>query len=150
LEGEAVKIGLVIASGILIALCIFIWSRVRSASRCKAIRHYVDEHNLRFLGSVLPDTLNLGDSSLRRAEAISSAFMGTHGKKDFVFFNCFIPAGKTGYTQSVLAIYRLGESYPACRFDRELREERAGDWTLIYHDRREWPLQQIDAHVSSI
>ena len=135
---------------IVLALCLFLWSRQRAASRRKAICQYVDDHNLQFLGSVLPDTLNLGASSLRQAEAISNAFLSTGGTRDFVFFDCYIPAGRTGYTQSVLAIYRFTGSYPACRFDRELRQERSGEWTLIYHERRTWPVAEIDAHVSSL
>ncbi len=84
------------------------------------------------------------------AEKISSVFLGRRKMKDFVFFDCHITVGKTGYTQSVLAIYLLEGSYPACPFDPQLREARAGDWRLIYHDRRTWPVSEIDAHVSSI
>jgi hypothetical protein len=142
-------LAIVIAICIAVVLSIFFWSRQRAASRRRAIRQYADEHNFTFLGNILPDTLNLQASSLRRAENISSAFLG-RGKKDFIFFDSFIPAGKTGYTQSVLAIYLFEGSYPACQFDRQIREERAGDWRLIYHDRRTWPVSEIDAHVSSI
>ena len=142
-------LAIVIAIGVLLALCFFLWSRKRAAARRQAIRQYADENHYTFLGDRLPDTLNLQASSLRRAENISSAFLGT-GKKDFVFFDSFIPAGKTGYTQSVLAIYLLEDGYPAYHFDRQLREERAGEWMLIYHDKRTWTVPEIDAHVSSI
>jgi hypothetical protein len=140
----------IVAIGILLAISIFVWLKMRSASRRRAIRRYADEHNFRYLGSDLPASLKLDGSSLRQAESVSNAFSGTGKEKDFVFFDCYIPAGKTGYRQSVLAIYLLGESYPACRFDRELREERVGDWRLVYHTQRAWSVSEIDAHVSSL
>jgi hypothetical protein len=144
------KLILVIAICVIVALGIFLWSRQRAALRRKAIRQYADEHHFTFLGNRLPDTLSLDRSSFRSAENISSAFTGTGKEKEFAFFDCFIREGRRGYTQSVLAIYRLDGSYPACQFDRQLHEARAGDWRLVYHDRRTWPVSEIDAHVSSL
>lgn len=144
---------LAIAIGIciVVALCVFFWSRQRAAARRQAIRQYADTHHYTFLGNTLPDSLKLDRSSfLRSAENISCAFTGRGKEKEFAFFDCSIREGRRGYIQSVLAIYRLDGHYPACQFDRQLREERAGDWRLIYHDRRTWPVSEIDAHVSSI
>jgi hypothetical protein len=141
---------IVIAICVVVALGIFFWSRQGAASRRNAIRQYTDEHHFTFLGNRIPDTLNLDRSSFRSAENISSAFTGTGKEKEFAFFDCSMRDGRRGYTQSVLAIYRLEGSYPACQFDRQLREEHAGDWRLIYHDRRTWPVSEIDAHLSSI
>ena len=133
------------------AICIFLWLQQRAASRREAIRRYAAEHNFTFLGSRLPTTLSLEGGSFRFAEKISSAFTGTGHEKEFAFFDCYIHEGRRGYTQSVLAIHHLGGIYPACHFDRQLREEHApGQWTLIYHDRRAWPIGEIDAHVSSL
>jgi hypothetical protein len=144
-------LAIVIAICVVVALCIFFWSRRRAAARRQAIRQYADENHYSFLGDRLPDTLHLDRSSfLRSAESISSAFTGRGKEKEFAFFDCSLREGRRGYIQSVLAIYRLNGHYPACQFDRQLREERAGDWTLIYHDRRTWPVPEIDAHVSSI
>jgi hypothetical protein len=61
-------LAIVIAICIPVVLSIFFWSRQRAASRRRAIRQYADEHNFTFLGNILPDTLNLQASSLRRAE----------------------------------------------------------------------------------
>jgi hypothetical protein len=120
----------------------------RVAAQCDP--SVVDEHHFSFLGNSLPAGLNLEISAFRSAESISSAFAGTGREKEFAFFDCYIHEGRRGYTQSVLAIHNLGGSYPACRFDRQLREGRAGEWTLIYHDRRAWPAAEIDAHISSL
>jgi hypothetical protein len=144
------KLIFVAAICVVVALAYFVWSRVRSASRRKEIRNYAQEHNFSFLENSLPEALKLEGSSFRHAKAISSAFTGAGREKEFAFFDCVMPGDRMSYLQSVLGIYRLGGSYPACRFDRQLREERAGDWILIYHDRRAWSLQEIDAHVSSI
>lgn len=141
---------IVIAILIVIALCLFFWSRQRAESRRKAIRHYADEHGFSFLGNTLPANLSLEGSSFRFAKAISSAFTGRGKEKEFAFFDCTMPGDRMSYTQSVLAIYQLGGSYPACRFDRQLLEERDRQWTLIYHDRRAWSVSEIDAHVSSM
>jgi hypothetical protein len=142
---------IVIAICIVVAICFFVLSKQRAAARRQAIRQYADEHHFSFLGNSLPAGLNLEGSSFRFAEAISSAFTGTGHEKEFAFFDCYIREGRRGYTQSVLAIHDLGGSYPACRFDRQLREERApGGWTLIYHERRAWPVAEIDAHISSL
>lgn len=142
---------IVIAICIATAFLLFLWSRKRAASRRDGIRRYAEEHHFNFLGNSLPATLSLEGSSFRFAENISSAFTGVGRDKEFVFFDCYIREGRRGYTQSVLAIHQLGGSYPACRFDRALREEHApGHWTLIYHERRAWPLAEIEAHVSSL
>ncbi len=140
-----------IAACVVVAICLFALSKQRAKSRREGIRQYADEHKFSFLGSSLPADLSLERSSFRSTKSISSAFTGAGKEKAFVFFDCSIREGRTGYTQSVLAIRDLGGSYPACRFDRQLREERApGGWTLIYHERRGWPVQEIDAHVSSL
>jgi hypothetical protein len=142
---------IVIAICIVLALCFFFWSRQRAAARSEAIRHYATEHNFNLLGSSLPAGLSLEGSSFRSAELILNAFTGSGREKEFAFFDCYIREGRRGYTQSVLAIHRLGGSYPACRFDRQLLEERApGEWTFIYHHRRAWPVEEIDAHLSSL
>lgn len=142
---------IVIAICSVLALCFFFWKRQQAAARREAIRRYANEHNFNLLGSSLPAGLSLEGSSFRSAETILNAFTGSSRDKEFVFFDCYIREGRRGYTQSVLAIHRLGGSYPACRFDRQLREERApGDWMLIYHDRRAWPVEEIDAHLSSL
>src|ERR1700744_6214623 len=142
---------LIIAIAICVAvICVVVWMRTRSASRRNAIRRYADAHHFHYLESGLPATLKLDDSSFRLTKSISSAFAGTGSKSDFVFFDCFMPGDRMGYTQSVLALHHFDESYPACAFDRALRQERRGDWTLVFHDRREWSLAEIDAHISSI
>jgi hypothetical protein len=127
---------LIIALVLGCALCIVLWSRARATARRKAIRRYCDEHRFDFLDGHLPATLDLSGGSLKGLQSVSSAFTGTGSRNRFVLFDCWLRPGRTGYTQSVLAIYLLAESYPACRWDRELREEHAGEWTLIYHDRR--------------
>ena len=142
---------IVIAICIVVALCLFFWSRKRAATRRDAIRTYADERQFNFLGNSVPSSLSLEISPFRSAENISSAFTGTGHEKEFVFFDCSMREGRTAYTQSVLAIHHLGGSYPACRFDRDLRESHAsGDWTLIYHHHRAWSVGEIDAHVSSL
>ncbi|HEX6771976.1 MAG TPA: hypothetical protein VF126_08110 [Acidobacteriaceae bacterium] len=141
---------IVVAICILLALSIFFWSRQRAESRRKAIRQYADEHHFNFLGSTLPSNLSLDGSSFRFAKAVSSAFTGKGKEKEFAFFDCTMPGDRLSYTQSVLAIYQLGGGYPACRFDRQLREERDREWTLVYHDRRAWSISEMDAHISSL
>ena len=141
---------IVIAICIILALSIFFWLRQRAASRRNAIRQYAEEHHFNFLGTSLPANLSLDGSSFRFAKAVSSAFTGKGKEKEFAFFDCTMPGDRMSYTQSVLAIYQLGGSYPATHFDRQLREERDRQWTLIYHDRRAWPVSEIDAHVSSL
>jgi hypothetical protein len=141
---------IILAICIVVAISIFVLSKRKAASRRQAIHQYVDEHHFTFLGNSLPAGLNLEISAFRSAESISSAFTGTGREKEFAFFDCAMRDGRRAYTQSVLAIHNLGGSYPACRFDRQLREERAGEWTLIYHDRRTWPVTEIDAHISSL
>jgi hypothetical protein len=144
------KLIIVVAICVVLALCIFIWSRVRSASRRNAIQRYAEDHNFSFLGSSLPDTLKLETSSFRQAKAISNAFTGTGREKEFAFFDCVMPGDRMSYTQSVLAIHHLDGRYPATQFDRQLQEERRGGWTLIYHLKRTWSLSEIDAHISSL
>ncbi|HEX6496126.1 MAG TPA: hypothetical protein VF018_11620 [Acidobacteriaceae bacterium] len=144
------KLIIAVAICVVLAVCVFMWFRVRSASRRKAIERYAQEHNFSFLGSSLPATLKLEISSFRHAKAISTAFAGTGREKEFVFFDCVMPGDRTSYVQSVLAIRHLGGKYPAAQFDRQLQEERRGDWTLIYHPKRTWGLSEIDAHVSSL
>jgi hypothetical protein len=145
------KLIVVIVVSILAAICLFLWSKQREASRREAIRRYAERRSFNFLGNRLPASLSLEGSTFRYAEIISSAFTGTGREKEFAFFDCYIREGRRGYIQSVLAIHQLDGSYPACRFDHQLREERApGEWTLIYHDRRAWPVAEIDAHVSSL
>jgi hypothetical protein len=141
---------LIIALVLGCAFCIVLWSRARATARRKAIRHYCDKQGFDFLGGQIPAALDTNSSSLQGLQSFSSAFTGMGSRNRFVFFDCWLRPGKTGYTQSVLAIHLLAESYPACRWDRELREERSGDWTLIYHDRREWSLRELDAHISTL
>lgn len=143
-------LAIVIAICIILALCLVFWSRQRAASRRTAIQQYATEHNFTFLGSTLPANLSLDGSSFRFAKAVSTAFTGKGKEKTFAFFDCTMPGDRMSYTQSVLAIYRLGGDYPACHFDRQLREERDREWTLVYHDRRAWSVSEIDAHVSSL
>jgi hypothetical protein len=144
------KLIIVVAICVVLAVCTFIWLRVRSASRRNAIQGYAEEHNFSLLGSSLPATLKLETSSFRHAKAISSAFTGTGKEKEFAFFDCVMPGDRTSYTQSVLAVRHLGGRYPAAQFDRQLQEEHRGDWTLIYHLKRTWILSEIDAHISSL
>jgi hypothetical protein len=144
------KLIIVVAICVALAACIFVWLRVRSASRRNAIQRYVEEHNFSLLGSSLPATLKLETSSFRYAKAISSAFTGTGREKEFVFFDCVMPGDRTSYMQSVLAVHHLGGRYPAAQFDRQLQEEHRGDWTLISHLKRTWSLSEIDAHISSL
>jgi hypothetical protein len=141
---------IVIAILIVIALVLFFWSRQRAASRRNAIQQYATEHGFTFLGNTLPANLSLDGSSFRFSTAVSSAFTGLGKEKQFAFFDCIMPGDRMSYTQSVLAIYQLGGSYPACKFDRQLREERDRDWTLVYHDRRAWSVAEMDAHISSL
>jgi hypothetical protein len=141
---------IVIAILIVLALCVFFWSRQRAESRRKAIRQYAEGHGFSFLGNTLPANLNLDGSSFRFAKGISSAFTGKGKENDFAFFDCTMPGDRMSYTQSVLAIYRLSGGYPAARFDRQLREERDREWTLVYHDRRAWTVPEMDAHISSL
>jgi hypothetical protein len=141
---------LIIALVLGCAFCIVLWSRARATARRKAIRRYCDEHRFDFLNGHIPATLDLSSSSLKGLQSVSSAFTGTGSRNRFVFFDCWLRPGRTGYTQSVLAIHLLAESYPACRWDRELREEHAGEWTLIYHDKRTWSVREIDAHISGL
>lgn len=141
---------IVVATCVLLAVCAFIWLRLRSASRRNAIQHYAEEHNFNFLGSSLPPMLKLETSSFRHAKAISSAFTGTGREKEFAFFDCVMPGARTSYTQSVLAIHQPGGRYPAAQFDSQLQEEHRGEWTLIYHRKRAWSLSEIDAHISSL
>lgn len=145
------KLIVVIVICVLAAICLFLWSKQQEVSRREAIRKYAEKRSFNFLGNRLPDGLSLEGSTFRFAETTSNVFTGTGREKAFVFFDCYIREGRRGYTQSVLAIYQLDGSYPACRFDRQLQEERApGEWTLIYHNRRSWPVAEIDAHVSSL
>jgi hypothetical protein len=132
------------------AVCFVLWSRTKATARRKAIRRYCDERRFDFLDGHIPESLDLNSSSLKGLQSISTAFTGMGSRNRFVFFDCWLRPGRTGYTQSVLAIHLLSESYPACRWDRELREEHIGDWTLIYHDRRAWSVREIDAHVSTL
>jgi hypothetical protein len=141
---------LIIALVLGCAFCIVLWSRAKATTRRKAIRRYCDEHGFDFLDSHLPATLDLNRSSLKGVQSISSAFTGLGSRNRFVFFDCWLRPGKTGYTQSVLAIQLLVEAYPACRWDRELHEEHVGEWTLIYHGKRGWPVSEIDAHISAL
>jgi hypothetical protein len=141
---------LIIALALGCAFCIVLWSRAKATTRRKAIRRYCDEHGFDFLDSHLPATLDLNRSSLKGVQSISSAFTGMGSRNRFVFFDCWLRPGKRGYTQSVLAIHLLAEPYPACRWDRGLREEHVGEWTLIYHDERDWSVREIDAHLSAL
>jgi hypothetical protein len=144
------KLLIIVAICVLLAVCVFMWGRVRSASRLRAIQSYAEEHNFSFLGSSLPATLKLETSSFRHAKAISTAFTGAGREKEFAFFDCVMPGDRMSYTQSVLAIRQLGGRYPAAQFDRQLQEEHRGDWTLVYHLKRTWSLSEIDAHISSL
>jgi hypothetical protein len=142
---------IVVAICIVIAIGLLLFSRQRAAARRAAIRRYAEERGFNFLGSSVPATLSLDGSSFRFAKAISSSFTGTGKEKEFAFFDCLMPGDRMSYTQSVLAIHRLGGGYPAARFDRQLREEHArGEWTLVYHDRRSWGIEEIEAHISSL
>lgn len=141
---------IIIAILIVLALCLFFWSRQRAESRRKAIRQYADEHGFSFLGNTLPANLSLDGSSFRFAKGVSNVFTGKSHDKDFAFFDCTMPGDRMTYTQSVFAIYQLGGSYPATHFDRQLREERDRQWTLVYHDGRTWSVAEIEAHISSL
>ena len=126
-----------------------LWPQAAARKRREGIRRYSEKHGFEYLDDQVPQ-LPLSSSSLKAAQATSNAFTGMGARSRFVFFDCRIREGRTRHTQSVLALERLGEHYPACRWDRELREERAGDWTLVYHPRRAWSLNEIDAHVSTL
>ena len=126
-----------------------LWLRAAARKRREGIRRYSEEHGFQYLDAQ-PPQISLGSSSLKAVQSTSNAFTGTGTRNRFVFFDCRIREGRTSHIQSVLALERLGEHYPACRWDRELREERVGDWTLVYHPRRAWSLNEIDAHVSAL
>jgi hypothetical protein len=143
-------LALILALLIVCALAVVLWLRARTRMRQQAIRRYSDEQGFAYLGSQLPPMLDMSRSSMRQMKSLSNAFTGSRSGKQFVFFDCRIPEGRTGYAQSVLAIHGLKESYAACRWDRALRQERLGEWSLIFHDRRLWPVSEIDAHVSTL
>lgn len=130
-------------------LCVVFWRRAAAARRSLAIRSYSNEHGFQYVDQQVAD-IPFNRSSFKDLQSVANAFTGTGARNRFTFFDCHIREGRTGYTQSVLAIEHLEGSYPACRWDRTLREERAGDWTLVYHDRRAWSLSEIDAHVSAL
>ncbi len=127
-----------------------LWRRSRTLDRIKSIRGYADEQGFTFLDHQLPGELDLSHSSVREMKSAANVFSGTRSDKRFVFFDCQVPSGRTNRTQSVLALHQYPGEYPAARWDRELREERSGEWKLIYHEGHAWSVSEIDAHLSTL
>ncbi len=122
--------------------------------RTKQIRHYAESTGLTYIGTALPKSFPLSQTSVSWASSIQNAVAGDKNNKELLIFDCQLGTGKGRRMLTVVAVRGSAESFGTARFGPDLTTETVDGWTLIHRPPRflsfsgVLPLEEIEALLS--
>jgi len=130
--------------------CFVIWILVSEWKRKKAIQQFAKGKGLIYIGSCLPRSFPLSDTSVNRTVSVKNVVAGDRAGREFLFFDCVLGSGKGRRTQTVIAVRGTEECFGSARFGPFLMTESVGEWALVFRPKQTLPLDEIEALLADI